>query len=91
VDTDAVESALAAAFDPSPGELRVVVRAARDLHDSGVYAADAGRKPDANLLVAELADAPHHRLPERWNWWLGALELAYASGYDEFRVRAVER
>jgi hypothetical protein len=29
-------------------------------------------------------------LASRWNWWLGALEVAYG-GYAEFQVRAVER
>jgi len=69
----------------------VVVRAARDLDDAGVYERDAGRPLTPDLIVAELVDAPDGRLPERWNWWLGALELAYASGYDAFGVQAVER
>ena len=93
LDPDALERALTAAFDPAPapGERRVVVRAARDLDDAGVYERDAGRPLTSDLIVAELADAPDGRLPERWNWWLGALELAYASGYDAFGVQAVER
>jgi hypothetical protein len=91
VDPDALERALTDAFDPAPAELRVVVRAASDLDDDGVYEDDAGRALTPGLVVAELADAPDERLPERWNWWLGALELAYASGYDAFGVRAVER
>jgi len=91
VDTDTLERGLRAAFDPAPGERRVVVRAARDLDDAGVYERDTGRPLSAAAIVAELGDAPEGRLPERWNWWLGALELAYASGYDAFGVRAVER
>lgn len=77
---------LSEAFDAGPDERRVVVRAAVDLRDSGHYRETAGRELTPELIVSELRDAPdEHGLAERWNWWMGALELAYG-GYDRFAV-----
>jgi len=91
VDTERLDAALADAFDAGAGERRAVVRAARDLADSGRLTADRGTAPDAGTVVAELADAPDGTsLAERWNWWLGALDIAYGGGYAEFRVRRYE-
>ena len=74
-------------FDAPADERRVVVRQARDLADSGAYRGDAGIELTAATTVDNLQDAPDdHSLPERWNWWMGALELAYG-GYAEFQVR----
>ncbi|MFC7044372.1 hypothetical protein ACFQH6_02165 [Halobacteriaceae archaeon GCM10025711] len=75
------------AFDATTGERRVVARAAGDLADAGRYAADAGVDLTADVVVVNLADAPeNYPLVERWNWWMGALEMAYG-GYDQFQVR----
>lgn len=90
LDERALREALTETFDPAPGELRVVVRAAADLATDGRYERDTGRSLTVELIVAELADAPDEGLPERWNWWLGALEIAYG-GYAPFGIRAVER
>ena len=66
---------------------RVVVRQAGDLHDSGRYAETHGVELDGETIVANLAEAPDDLgIVERWNWWIGALELAHG-GYDQFRVR----
>lgn len=74
--------------DSTIGERRVVARAAGDLSDSGRFAADAGRELGPNEVVEHLADAPDDRsLVERWNWWMGALDVAYG-GYVEFAVQA---
>jgi hypothetical protein len=82
--------ALLDSFDPAPGERRAVVRCARDLADSGRLAADRGAPLTAEGVVSELEDAPDGlSLAERWNWWMGALELAYG-GYDAFRVDRYE-
>jgi hypothetical protein len=81
-----LEAALREAFDPAPGELRVVVRQATDLADSGRYEADAGRPLSADVVVEGLGDAPDEGLAERWNWWVGSLELAYGD-YEAFGVR----
>jgi hypothetical protein len=41
-------------------------------------------------VIKHLGDAPDDSsLVDRWNWWLGALDVAYG-GYDEFTVRFVE-
>lgn len=69
----------------SDEERRAVARAAGDLADSGRYAADVGAELDAETVLAELSDARDGSPAERWNWWLGALEVAYG-GYREFRV-----
>jgi len=90
LDREALARALGEAFAPAPGERRVVVRQAGDLADSGRYERDAGAPLTPDLVVRNLRDAPDDRLPERWNWWMGALELAYG-GYAGFQVHAVER
>lgn len=77
-------------FDPHPGERRVVVRQAMDLADSGQFEADTGTSLTSDTIVRNLRDAPDERLPERWNWWIGSLELAYG-GYAQFQVQAVNR
>ncbi len=83
---DRVADALAT-FDGSDGERRAVARAVRDLVDSGRLYED--RDTEAALtvddLLGELRDAPGGGPAERWNWWVGSLDLAYG-GYNEFRV-----
>jgi hypothetical protein len=81
--------ALAAGLETFGGdaeERRVVARHARDLSDSGRYEADADVELTPEHVVVQLADAPEGGPAERWNWWIGALELAYG-GYGEFQVR----
>ncbi|WP_255151448.1 hypothetical protein [Halorarius halobius] len=73
-------------FGGTADERRAVARQARDLADEGRYERDAGRPLTAALVAAELADAPDGGPADRWNWWLGALELAYG-GYAAFQVR----
>ena len=73
-------------FDGNAGTRRVVARQARDLADSGQFEAHMDRELTAAVVVENLRDAPESlALPEKWNWWMGALELAYG-GYDRFRV-----
>ncbi|MFB6121643.1 MAG: hypothetical protein ABEJ68_11055 [Halobacteriaceae archaeon] len=73
--------------DSDPDQRRVVARQAGDLADSGTYDADAGVALTPQTIVKNLADAPDdHGLVERWNWWMGALDLAH-DGYERFRVR----
>jgi hypothetical protein len=81
-----LEAALREAFDPDPGELRVVVRQATDLVDSGRYEADSGQPLTVDVVLEGLRDAPDEGLAERWNWWVGSLEFAYGD-YAEFGVR----
>ncbi|PSQ45674.1 hypothetical protein BRD17_00995 [Halobacteriales archaeon SW_7_68_16] len=74
-----------AEFEGTAGDRRAVARAARDLHDSEPFPADADRSLTPETVVANLDDAPHGDVIERWNWWLGALDLAYG-GYAEFQL-----
>jgi len=81
-----LEAQLRNAFAPAPGALRVVVRQVMDLTESGQYAKDTGSELTVSELVEHLADAPDEQLVDRWNWWLGSLELAYGN-YAVFEVR----
>lgn len=73
-------------FGGGAGERRAVARQARDLADSGRYADDFDAELTPATVLDELADAPGGGPAERWNWWLGSLELSHG-GYAEFRVR----
>jgi len=65
----------------------VVARQARDLADSGQVAEDLGFELTVDAVLSELDDAPaDHSLVERWNWWIGSLELSHG-GYEQFQVR----
>lgn len=75
------------AFEGSADARRVVARQARDLADSGRYGADFDTDLTPETVVANLRDAPaDHDLVERWNWWVGSLEVSHG-GYEQFRVR----
>jgi hypothetical protein len=83
--------ALREAFEGDDAEYRVVARQARDLADAGVVADDRGEPLTVDAIVRNLADAPDaSSVADRWNWWLGALNVAYG-GYREFEVRAIPR
>jgi hypothetical protein len=80
------ERRLATEFGGDAGTRRVVARQARDLADSGQFETDVDCELTASVVVENLQDAPEDlALPEKWNWWMGALELAYG-GYDRFRI-----
>lgn len=87
MDRDRLDRRLREAFDASDGQRRVVVRAAVDLCDAGRYAETHGADLGVEDVVSTLREAPDDLgLVERWNWWVGALELAHG-GYESFRVR----
>lgn len=77
-------------FGGTPAERQVVARQARDLDDSGRAERDRGAPLTVEDVVANLADAPDGGPAERWNWWIGALEVAHG-GYATFQVRRVPR
>lgn len=87
MDPKTLESALRAEFDATDRQARVVARQARDLDDSGQIDADFDHELTVPTVVSNLQDAPtEYSLVERWNWWLGALELSHG-GYEQFRIR----
>lgn len=91
MDPERLDHALERAFTGSDGERRAVVRCAVDLADSGRLAADRGSELTVEAVVAELADAPDDSsVSERWNWWVGALSVAYGDAYAQFGVRRYE-
>lgn len=78
---------LDAEFDGSERALRAVSRQAQDLADSGRIADELDYQLTVDTVVSNLADAPDgHSLVERWNWWIGALELSHGN-YQRFHVR----
>ena len=87
MDRGALEERLGAEFDASEGGPRAVSRQARDLADAGLVEADLGHPLTVETVVEDLADAPDgYTAAERWNWWLGALDLSHG-GYLRFQVR----
>ncbi|WP_256391845.1 hypothetical protein [Natronoarchaeum rubrum] len=89
LDPDRLDDRLADAFGGTPEERRVVARQARDLADSGRYAETADHELTVEIVLDNLADAPEGSPAERWNWWMGALGLAFG-GFDRFTVRERE-
>jgi hypothetical protein len=85
VDPDDLAAALAR-FGGDPAERRVVARQARDLADAGLVERDRDHPLTVAVVVEELAEAPSGGPAARWNWWLGALEVAHG-GYAAFAVR----
>ncbi|WP_158059147.1 hypothetical protein [Halorussus halophilus] len=80
------ERRLAEEFGSDAGARRVVARQARDLCDSGQHESDVGEELTVSIVLSNLSDAPEDlSLPEKWNWWVGALEIAYG-GYGRFRI-----
>lgn len=73
-------------FGGSDAERQAVARHARDLADDGRFGRDDGSPLTVDRIVSELADAPDGGPADRWNWWLGSLEVAYG-GYAEFQIR----
>ena len=87
MDRNALERELARTFDAGDDVVTVVARQARDLADAGRFDADFGAELTVADVVENLEDAPEgYSLAERWNWWLGALEVSHG-GYTEFTVR----
>ena len=86
IEPGRLELALRRSFSGTRGEARVVARQAVDLADAGRYEADVGVALDNDVVLEELADAPNGSPADRWNWWLGSLEIAHG-GYREFEVR----
>ncbi|MEF8813445.1 MAG: hypothetical protein V5A55_06465 [Halovenus sp.] len=87
MERDRLQQELEAAFGGSDKALRVVSRQARDLADAGRIEADFGYTLTVEAVCSHLADAPDdHSLVQRWNWWIGSLELSHGD-YQRFRVR----
>jgi hypothetical protein len=89
MDPEAMATALER-FGGTATERRVVARQARDLADAGLASRDRGHDLTVDVVVSNLAEAPGGGPAERWNWWIGALEVAHG-GYAPFRVRRMER
>ncbi|WP_049888919.1 hypothetical protein [Natronococcus occultus] len=86
IDRDRLEDRLRERFGGTSGGARVVARQAVDLADAGRYEDDTDIPLTEDVVLDELADAPDGGPPERWNWWIGSLEVAFG-GYEPFGVR----
>ena len=87
MDRDELERELDAAFGGDEQTRLAISRQARDLADSGRVETDFGYELTVDAVVDHLADAPDdHSLVERWNWWVGSLDLS-EGGYQRFHVR----
>lgn len=85
MDRQELEVALTDAFD-AEGAVAVVARQARDMAEAGQWGADFDGDLTVETIVENLRDAPaEYTLVERWNWWLGALDLSHG-GYARFSV-----
>ena len=88
MDRDELEGELETAFGGGEQTRQAISRQARDLVDSGRVEADFGYELTVDAVVDHLADAPEdHSLVERWNWWVGSLNLS-AGSYQRFHVRS---
>ncbi|MFC6823881.1 hypothetical protein [Halopelagius fulvigenes] len=86
LDPEELATELERAFGGSERERSVVARQARDLAESGKPEADRGEPLTVAEVVRQMGDAPEGSgVADRWNWWLGSLEIAYG-GYREFQV-----
>lgn len=86
MNRELLEIRLAKRFDADAAERRVVTRQAVDLHDSGRYAESRGVQLTIEAVLTNLADAPDgYGLVDRWNWWIGALDLAHGD-FGEFMI-----
>ncbi|WP_436903704.1 hypothetical protein [Halovenus halobia] len=88
MDREQLVERLDSEFCSSEEGRRAVSRQARDLADSGRIEAELDYELTVETIVSNLADAPaEYGLVERWNWWIGSLELSHGN-YQRFRVRS---
>jgi hypothetical protein len=86
MDRQELETTLSETFGDDPA-VSIVARQAGDLADSGQFNTNFGGTVTVETVVDNLQDAPEsHTLVERWNWWLGSLDLSHG-GYTRFSVR----
>ena len=77
-------------FGGTEGERRTVARQASDLAASGKHAHDRSHPLTVDVVLEQLSDAREGSPADRWNWWMGALDVAYG-GYGSFQVRRYPR
>ena len=87
MDRQRLEAEFADQYDADDEMRRVVARQAQDLADSDRISEDFGFDLTVEDVLSNLDDAPEDQsLAERWNWWMGALDLSHG-GYERFHVR----
>lgn len=86
MDRQELERALCEAFDAD--ELAAVVaRQAGDMAEGEQFESDFDAALTVETIIENLRDAPaEYTLAQRWNWWLGALDISHG-GYARFSVR----
>jgi len=87
VDREQLVEQLDTAFGGSDRARRAISRQARDLADSGRIEESFEYELTVEAVISHLSDAPdEYGVIDRWNWWIGSLELANGE-YQRFRVR----
>jgi hypothetical protein len=87
VNREVLRTELADAFGGSERTRRIVARTASDLADSGRLEDDMSIEVTPRTVISNLEDAPEeYSLVERWNWWVGSLDLSHG-GYQRFFIR----
>ena len=87
MDRQELTQVLCETFDADADFASVVARQAGDMADAGQFTEDFDAELTVDTIVENLSDAPaEYTLAERWNWWLGALDLSHG-GYTRFSVR----
>lgn len=87
MDRQELTQTLCESFDADADFASVVARQAGDMADGDRFADDFDAELTVETIVENLRDAPaEYTLAERWNWWLGALDLSHG-GYARFSVR----
>lgn len=87
MDRQELTQTLCESFDADADFASVVARQAGDMSDGDRFADDFDAELTVETIVENLRDAPaEYTLAERWNWWLGALDLSHG-GYARFSVR----
>jgi hypothetical protein len=82
-----LEAELEATFGGDEQVRRAISRQAQDMVDAGRIRDDFGYDLTVDVVIDHLEDAPdEHTLAERWNWWIGSLDLS-KGGYQRFHVR----
>jgi hypothetical protein len=82
-----LEAELERVFGGDEQMRRAISRQAGDMADAERIEDDFGYKLTVDAVIDHLEDAPdEHTLAERWNWWIGSLDLS-KGGYQRFHVR----
>jgi hypothetical protein len=85
MDEDHLRSVLNEEFSPTPTDLESVTRKAMKLDQSGKFEEDTGNDLTVELIKNKLEEADRP-IKAGWNWWVGQLNVFFASRYERFQI-----